>query len=265
MSFDPKSAAVAAIITAVVFTGGYQFLGKGSTPDVKTAVREAIAEELKANPKLIIDTISAYMQDERDKETRDSDQQVISKKADIGQAENFPFIGKADGAVTLVYFFDSNCVYCKKLDPMLKQVVAANPDVKIIHREIPILTQTSRLAAHVGNMLWAVDPAVYPAFHDKLMAHRGTLSANDIENALKTVMGDEKATALLDRVDNENDEVVNDANNRVQENGAIATAAGIRGTPFVYVLQGDGLMRGAGDDALERLNDLIAKARKAKG
>jgi len=256
-------AAVSFVAVCLGLTGyilGLSYGGRGTVDD--GYVRSIVREEIRENPKLLIKAIEGYMREEQQREARQSNEQAISKKADIAALEGFPYIGNSEAPITLVYFFDSNCIYCKKIDPVLKRIVSENADVKIAHREIPILAETSRLAAHVANMVWEVHSHRYADFHDRLLGHKGVLSADDIEKYLKESLGEEDANALLARVDNENDEVVTVANNRVMENLAISQAAGIRGTPFVYVLQGDGLIRGASDTAYDEIMAAIAKARE---
>jgi protein-disulfide isomerase len=236
---------------------------EGSTPSAD-AVRGIVREELKANPKLIVETISSYVREEQDRQARDLDKQAVSQKSAIADFAGWPVLGNTEGAVTLVYFFDANCAYCKETEPVLKQVVAENPDVRIVHREIPILSETSMLAAHVGNMVWEIHPARYQEFHDKLLARSGMLSAEDIEDYLTLVLGSDDAQSLLARAKVLNDLASIQAKDRITKNHQVAKAAGISGTPFIYVLEGDGLLRGAGEDAHEQLTALIGKGRGEK-
>lgn len=228
-------------------------------------VAEIVREEIAANPKLIIDAVNKFAQAEQARKAGDDERKVIEKKADIADAKGFPTLGNPDGSVTLVYFFDSNCPYCKAIDPHLKNIVAKNPDVKIIHREIPILTKTSRLAAHIDNIVWGKYPEKYAALHGLLMDHKGSLTEDDIERLLKQAVGEEQGAKLLEDIENyEGDREVHSANNRVQENLAIATDAGITGTPLVLVVEADGVIRGAVDNYEERIQTLVDKARSAK-
>jgi len=237
-----------------------------------TASREHIAEvvrqEISANPKAIIDSVDAFAKAEQARRAATDEKKVIENKADIANAKGFPYIGNPDGAVTIVYFFDSNCSYCKMVDPALKNIVATNPDVKIIHREIPILSKTSRLAAHIANIVWSTHPDKYATLHDLFMGHKGALTENDIEQLLKQAIGDETASKLLADIENfDGNDAVHAANNRVQESLSIATTSKITGTPVVVVIEADtptSVIRGAVENFQERLQALVEKARSAK-
>lgn len=228
-------------------------------------VREIIRDEVAKNPKMVLDSLNAYVKEQQAADAKSVDQQAVAKKADIAQTEKLPYYGNKDGKIELVYFFDVNCGYCKRLDPSIKRVVKENPDVRVSLREIPILAKSSHLAAFMEGLVWKKHPEAYLGFHDSLMGNQGSLSEAAVEAKLAAAVGAEEAKRLLASADDiDNDLDARDVNNQIQENLAIAKAAGISGTPFVYFVQGDGLLRGAGEDAYEQLNDLLAKARAAK-
>jgi protein-disulfide isomerase len=81
---------------------------------------------------------------------------------------------------------------------------------------------------------------------------------------LTEAIGVTNAVALLGEASKKDSEIVSKANKSVQDNLNLATKAGVTGTPFVYLLQNDTLMRGAGDDAYNQLAALILKARNGK-
>jgi protein-disulfide isomerase len=239
-------------------------LNSGSAPS-RENLAEIVRAEIAANPKAIVDSVSLFAQTEKAKAAEGNERKVIEKKADIADAKGFPIIGNPNGTVTLVYFFDSNCPYCKMVDQSLKNIVEKNSDVKIIHREIPILTKTSRLAAHIANIVWSKYPEKYATLHGLFMEHKGGLTEADIERLLKQAIGEEDTAKLLAGIENyEGDTAVHSANNRVQENLSIATTAGITGTPLLLVVEADGVIRGAVEGFQDRVQELVEKARSAK-
>ena len=48
-------------------------------------------------------------------------------------------LGNPAGAVSVVEFFDYRCPYCRAFEPSLEAIVAANPDVRLVLKEFPIL------------------------------------------------------------------------------------------------------------------------------
>lgn len=227
-------------------------------------IRRIVRDEMAKNPRLLIDTIEAYMREQQAAEAKKSDERVIARKAEFAENDGRPHWGNPEGAVEIVYFFDVNCGYCKRLEPSLKRVVEENPDVRVSMREMPILAPSSHFGAMMEGLVWKRRPDAYLAFHQSLMSHQGTLTDDEVRAKLVEAVGEKDAKAIEEAADLDSSEEGREVNNIIQENLALARLSGITGTPFVYVLQGDGLMRGAGADAYERLSELVRKARDAR-
>ena len=52
--------------------------------------------------------------------------------------------------VTIVEFFDYNCPYCRRMEPMLNNLLASDPKVRIVYRDWPIFGPASREAARAA-------------------------------------------------------------------------------------------------------------------
>lgn len=262
---DIKSLAVGALAAAVA---GLGFAAVNRNDDalvsrINAEVRNAVAQGIRDNPKLLVDTIQGYMRAEQERQVKERDNALVSKRAEIARTDDHPIVGNPKGTIEIVYFFDANCGYCKRMDPALKKVVAENPDVKVIHKEIPILGESSRLAAQISNLVWQSYPARYQELHDRFLAHNGALTADQIEDYLRLTLSAEEAQAILFRAANKDSDAVAVANARIQGNLKLAEEAGITGTPFVYIVQGDGILRGAGEKVYDDVSGLVAKARNA--
>lgn len=77
-------------------------------------------------------------------------------------------LGNPDGKVTIVEFTDFACGYCRKSVADLDRLVAANPDLRIVVRDLPILSEESEAAARMA--LAAAEQGKYRAFHHALFA-----------------------------------------------------------------------------------------------
>lgn len=250
------------ILATSILTGGLTAfsvtqLSAPAPLDIASVVRS----EIQKNPQLIMDSLQAFSEQQRVEEAKKADQKAIDQKSVIGDTSKLPFIGAAEGAVEIVYFFDVNCGYCKRLDPILKKVTEDNPDVRVSHREIPILADSSRIAAVYSNILWELHPSKYPVFHNTLMSNQGGLSSEAIEGRLVAILGAIEAKKVIEIAADKSNEITKRSNEIVEANLKLMHDSGITGTPFVYVLKGDGLMRGAGEHAYNELLDLIEKAR----
>ncbi len=72
-------------------------------------------------------------------------------------------LGNPQGKITLVEFTDFGCTYCRRSVADVEAVIAANPDLRVVVRELPILSPASRDAARMA--LAAAEQGRYAAFH----------------------------------------------------------------------------------------------------
>lgn len=156
--------------------------------------------------------------------------------ADLADAIEKPFpgavLGNPNGTVTLVEFTDFACTFCRTSVADVEAVIAANPDLKVVIRELPIIAPTSDDAARWG--LAAAEQGKYPAFH-KAMFAAGRTDPASIEGAARAAGLDldrARKFAQDPRVSSE-----------IEANIGFARKLGIDGTPSWVV--GEQLFTGA--------------------
>jgi protein-disulfide isomerase len=236
-------------------------------------VRELVREEIKANPALVIDAIKSdtgsvlaalntYLEGQRVADEKNRDVKTLAAEPRLTKSEGYPFIGNPNGKVELFYYFDVNCHYCKQLEPELDRFVADNPDVKVIHREMPILADSSRYGAELSGLLFAKYPEKYAELHHLLMSLKPGMSPDDIDAALNSILGLEKAAPIIAAARNPKASAEAQAvAERVAESLAAATEAGVTGTPFVMVKDSGLILRGAAADSYAQFQSMATKAR----
>lgn len=236
------------------------------TPNVslmEDQVRSIVRGEIASDPKFVLDALNAYMEKQQAEEAQNADKKVVDMAATVTEDKGYPFVGNKDGKVDLFYYFDVNCGFCKKIDAELRRFVDGNPDVKLVHREMPILTPASNTAAHIGGTLFELYPEGYSKFHDALLSHPQASTPDTIEAALVDAVGKDKAAEVISKSFNvTEDGVAKDVDTRIKATLNTATAAGINGTPFIYVKGANVFVRGAAPDLFDRLSAAAAKVRK---
>jgi protein-disulfide isomerase len=240
-----------------------------SQDDLKAAIREAVKSDpsividaVVANPKPVIDALNAYMQQQQADAEKNRDQQTLAFADKLTASEGYPVIGSKDAPVEIAYYFDVNCHFCKDLDPKLTQFVKDFPDTKIVMREFPILTDSSRYAAEISGLLWEIDPGKYETFHHDLMSLPPGMSNDDINASLRNIAGVETAARVITAASNpKTDPVAQKVANAVATTMKTATDAGVTGTPFVMVKDSGIFLRGAAKDAYAQLQSMAQIAR----
>ncbi len=241
--------------------------GPASTGLNADQVRAIVRDELQRNPKLLVEAINAYMAEEQKKKEASALEQTLAVKDLVTASMDYPFTGNANGAVEVYYYFDSNCSYCKKLEPQLTKFVKDNPDVKLVHREMPILytsgsNTSSSYAAQVGGVFFAKFPGKYEALHIALMKNKVGMSNSDIDRAVIDLLGPAEGAKLIqDAVDVDGNQTAKAVSDRISATLDTVRKAGITGTPFVFVKRGDGIMNGLDADAYGALTRMANKSR----
>ncbi|HTV50665.1 MAG TPA: DsbA family protein [Steroidobacteraceae bacterium] len=114
-----------------------------------------------------------------------ADETVIAHRQALQDDPESPVIGDPHGDVTIVEFFDYACSYCKALEPRLESALRADPRVRLILKEFPILTPESLIAARAS--LASQRQHKYRQFHQALMAYRGPWEEQAIFSTAKRV------------------------------------------------------------------------------
>jgi protein-disulfide isomerase len=160
------------------------------------------------------------------------------------------WIGAKDGDVTLVQFFDYACGYCRASLPDVQRLVREDKRVKVVFRELPILSRESEVAALAS--LGAAEQGHFAAFHDAMYA-AGRPSPETIAGAVRQVGLDQnKLQAAMNTPR---------AEQELGRNIELARTLGFTGTPSWVV--GDQVLSGAvGYEALKKAVEQ-ARARRS--
>ena len=103
----------------------------------------SVEETLKNNPKLVVEAMQNYEKIARE-EALASAQKMLEDNIDaINNDPNTPVIGNPNGEIVLVEFFDFSCGYCHRLYPALKNIIAKNPNVKVLAKSLAFVSPVS--------------------------------------------------------------------------------------------------------------------------
>jgi protein-disulfide isomerase len=154
--------------------------------------------------------------------------------------------GNPKGDVTMVVFTDYNCPYCRATSPEIDQLLAHDPKLKVVWREMPVLGPASDTAAAAA--LAAAREGKYYPFHRALFAG-GHPDDAGIAAAAKAA-GIAPASLIAEGK-------TSGVQAEIQTNLELGRQLGIEGTPFFVI--GNRIFQGA--IGYEKLAAAVADAR----
>lgn len=232
---------VATVLLGGGAVAGYAAAGAGDVPPAERARIEAVVRDyILAHPEIIPEAIQ-----------RLKDQRLTSAIDENRKALETPYHGAWEGAaqpeVVLVEFFDYACGYCRASLPDIARLLKENPTLRVVYRELPVITEGSADAARVS--LLAAEEGKYPRFHAAMYA-AGSVEKSKVLAAAKAAgIDDAKAKAAL---------ASDSRDSEISGNVRLAQALQGSGTPLFIV--GDKVMEGAvGYEALQKAIDEARK------
>lgn len=178
---------------------------------------------------------------------REASAQIAPMRGALETAFPGAVLGNPNGKVTLVEFTDFACTYCRQSVKAIDALVAKNPDLRVVVRELPIIAPESAPAARMA--LAAAAQGKYPAYHKAMF--EGPRPSDASITAAATAAGLDLASArsFAARPDVEEE---------LKRNLQMARQLGINGTPAWVI--GEQLVHGAVPQ--EDLQAAIDAARK---
>lgn len=151
----------------------------------------------------------------------------FDKRAKIDVSRFGPPLGDADAPVAMVEYSDFTCPFCQIVRPVLESFVAARKGrVKLFFKPFPIETHAGALEIAQAAE-WARDQNLFWPMHDALFSSPGGHTPEELAAVAKDVGGDPKSllAALAD----------GRYLPKIRASQAEARAAGIKGTPTVFL------------------------------
>jgi len=227
------NAGIAAAFALLGAAGAWWWEGRsGSLSSGQRAeIEQVVHDYLMAHPEVLPKAMAEL-------ESRQNASQLAKFRPDLERASAGTVLGNPQGRVTLIEFTDYACGFCRRSVDDVDALIAANPDLRVIVRELPILTPSSADAAKMA--IAAAEQGRYAQFH-KAMFEAGNPSAKTIASAAATAGLDMDRALRIAADPGTEAELV--------RNLDLAKQLGFSGTPSWVV--GDAMLSGAvGRDSL---------------
>ena len=238
------SAPIAGKLMAILLLAGVTSPGQAELSSAdKKQVETLIENFIRENPVLLRDVLTRLAEAEAEAAQQAAMGLVYGDSGD-------PYIGAEQPELIIYEFSDYNCGYCKRVFPDLMAVLEADPSLRLVIKEFPILAESSVLAARAA--IAAQAQKKFPAFHKALMGWRGRLDGDAINDVAKKIGLDTKQLQK-DMQDGRTDFILN----RTRQ---AASALDLRGTPALII--GKNIIPGA--IGREEILSLIKEAKADK-
>jgi len=202
----------------------------------KSEIESIVKSYLLKNPEILRETAAALEEREKQAETAARQQVIGDPASPLFDVANQAVIGNPNGAITLIEFFDYNCGYCKRALGDLARLMKDNPDLKVVLRDLPILSPSSADAAKIANAATnQFKGDKFWQFHQKLLGSHGQV-------------GKAEAIAAAKEFGADTDKLVKDSEDpavkaAIDQSMELGKSLAITGTPS-YVI-GDDVVVGA--------------------
>ncbi len=237
-----SGAAIVAIVVFAINVSGVTAANHVARTD-RVAIEHVVHDYILTHPEIIPEAINGMQSREVTKLLTDNRREIETPFAGS-------YAGNKDGDVVLVEFFDYACPYCRSAHADIRKLIAADPGLKVVYRDFPVLSPESDEAALAS--LAAAQQGRYSAFHDRMFDDPGRVSRERTVAAVRSAGLDERRAAA--------DMTKAALRAEIKKNLELGRSLGLSGTPSFIV--GNKILSGA--VGLPALQADVAAARDAK-
>jgi protein-disulfide isomerase len=199
--------------------------------DIEKIVHDYILE----HPEIIKEAFYVLQEREAAAQAEKESKALSQMSEHLNQSPLDPVGGNPEGTITMVEFFDYNCGYCKRSNATVQALIDANPNLRVVYKEWPILSEASGIAARISLAVHLAAPEKYEDLHRELLNTKALHSDEDIWKVVTSLGIDRSAVeAKLD--DPSIDE-------HLKQTTMLTQQLDITGTPAFIV--GDQMLKGA--------------------
>jgi protein-disulfide isomerase len=233
---------------------------KKFSKDEVTQIQNIVHDYLLDNPEVLVE-VSQKLQKKQQDETINKTSAAIAKNVDVLLKGDWTVAGPAKGDVTIVEFFDYQCVHCKHMAVTLNAVEKKDSNLRIVYKEFPIFGKISDSMSRAA--IAAAKQGKYAAAQEILFKLEKPSKDEEIIVALKPL------NLNMDQL--QKDMLAQDVTDMLAANKQLAADLSLMGTPaLVFIATPNGSFKagsqpkfipgGASDETMKKY---IAELRKS--
>jgi protein-disulfide isomerase len=222
-------------------------MAQGFTPQQRAEIVEVVRQALKTDPSILRDAVTALQEEDARHQEAAARSAISDMAGPLTRTPGDPVDGNPQGDVTLVEFFDVRCPYCRRMLPVMADLLRRDHNLRVVYKDIPILGPGSVLGSKA--LLAAEKQGGYLKLKDAVMTGPADVTPDTLRAAAA------KSGLDWDRL--QKDMADPAVQQRIDANLDLARKLDIQGTP-AYVIGGKML---PGAVSLAELQEAVAAAR----
>lgn len=150
----------------------------------KKEFEKVIHDYLINNPEVLLEASQA-LQQKQQQNMQQQAKSAIQENAEPLFQGKLTTLGNPKGNVTVVEFFDYQCIHCKKMAPTMDSLIKKDSDLRVVYKEFPIFGKSSEYASRAA--LAAGMQGKYKAMHNALISVEKRLDKQVVLDAAKKI------------------------------------------------------------------------------
>lgn len=150
----------------------------------KKEIEKVVHDYLLSNPEVLLEASQALQAKQQQNMQQQAQSAILDNAEQLFQGK-LTTIGNPKGSVTIVEFFDYQCIHCKKMSPTIDSLIKKDSDLRVIYKEFPIFGKSSEMASRVA--LAAGMQGKYLPMHEALLKIEKRLDDKLVMDAAKSI------------------------------------------------------------------------------
>lgn len=112
-------------------------------------VKKVVHDYLVSNPEVLVEASQALQQKQQQTAQQQAKSAIFDNAKQLFSGQ-LAVAGNPKGQVTLVEFFDYQCIHCKKMAPTLDALIKKDHNLRVVYKEFPIFGKSSEVASQAA-------------------------------------------------------------------------------------------------------------------
>lgn len=180
-----RSIVMILVVAACCLVASIVFAAPAFSDAQKDALGPIIHDYIVSHPQVLVEASQALQMQQMDQMSKMGAQLAKKYTGSLFRTQDDIVLGNPKGKVTMVMFFDYQCIICRAMSSAVEQIIKDNPDLRVVYKDFPVHGENSILAAHAAYA--ALQQGKYAEFHNAIMDSQLPVTKDTINQFAKQV------------------------------------------------------------------------------